>query len=221
MDALQVPQPSSEEEMNMMSPMTASDMSGAQSYTISRDDIRHQYGYTNDEYSKRRRTDNYALPHNATESLGEKSMVISVPTQNRSHRKSCTPPKRATQEEYIQKLVEASNGGGDDVCSLTEYDERALSHLRRNLKLVVRQKVFCEKKFLTEKGLLMMKYGTEKELPNNVLGMVLTNLNKENYSVLERVVFWKRWGMEVKRTLNDLKSSVSRLLKEVVIKGEN
>ena len=32
--------------------------------------------------------------------------------------------------------------------------------------------------------------------------------------------FWKRWGMEVKRTLNDLKSSVCRIIKDVVLKGK-
>ena len=220
MDPLQVPQGYEENQMNMMSPMTTSDMSGGQSSMISKDDMASHASSANDSYSKKQRTDRYVPAYNHATSLSDDSMVISVPGGDINLRSNCTPPRRATNEEYIQKLVEASNGAGDDADSLTEYDERAQAHLRRNLRLVVRQKVFCEKKFLTEKSLLMMKYGSENELPRNVLGMVLVNLNKDRCTVLERVVFWKRWGMEVKRTLNDLKSSVSRMLKDVVLKGE-
>ena len=65
-------------------------------------------------------------------------MVISVPPVNINHRGSCTTSNESCYtEEYIQKLVEAGNGAGNDLESLTEYDERAHVHLWRNLKLVV------------------------------------------------------------------------------------
>ena len=222
MGTLEIPTQSSELELNAMSPMTSSATSRGNSSMVSRDDAgSFQSRSTIESHRKKSRRDPYLYTKSSSRSMGEDSLVISVPSTNGRDNGSCTDSNVSLrQEEYIQKLVEAGNGARDDLESITEYDERANTHLRRNLKLVVRQKVFCEKKFLTDKSLLMMKYGTEDELPMNVLGIVLVNLNKDRMTVLDRVVFWKRWGMEVKRTLNDLKSSVCRIIKDVVLKGK-
>jgi hypothetical protein len=223
MGTLEIPTESNELRLHAMSPMTSSATSRENSSFVSKDDTgSHQSKSTVEWHRKKKRRDHYIHQDSSSRCLGKNSLIISVPSENGSNREDCTASSITLHsEEYIQKVVEASNGAQNDHESISEYDERAILHLRRNLKLVVRQKVFCEKKFLTDKSLLMMKYGTEQDLPSNVLGIVLINLNKERMSVLERVVFWRKWGMEVKRTLNDLKSSVSRLIKEVVLKGKN
>ena len=61
---------------------------------------------------------------------------------------------------------------------------------------------------------------TGDPVPNNILGVLLTQTMQESMSIVDRITFWKKWGVEVKKTINDLKTSTSRQIKSDIIVGK-
>ena len=123
------------------------------------------------------------------------------------------------EDDLLHKIIEAHNGLSQ-TDEGSDYRQREEEQIRRNLKSVVKRKVFSTKKFLTDKSLISMEYGKKDRLPDNILGTILIHLNKGNLNMIERIGFWKLWGGEVKKILQELKSNITKDVKTVVLQGK-
>ena len=65
---------------------------------------------------------------------------------------------------------------------------------------------------MTEKSMKIMDV-TGYPLPTNMLGSILKHTMQERMDVVDRISFWKKWGGEVRKTINEMKTTTSRQVK--------
>ena len=115
--------------------------------------------------------------------------------------------------DLIKTILNAANR------TVSEKNKRYDNTMKYNIVQITKQFVWKNTKFLTDNTIRTMDV-TGDPVPNNILGVLLTQTIQESMSIVDRITFWKKWGVEVKKTINDLKTSTSRQIKSDIIVGK-
>ena len=118
-----------------------------------------------------------------------------------------------TDRDLIKTILNAANR------TKAEEIKRYYNTMKYHIVQITKQFIWKNTKFLTDNTIKTMDV-TGDPVPNNILGVLLTQTMQESMSIVDRITFWKKWGVEVKKTINDLKTSTSRQIKSDIIVGK-
>ena len=105
-----------------------------------------------------------------------------------------------TDRDLIKTILNAANRTKSE--EIKRYDNTMKYHIVQ----ITKQFIWKNTKFLTDNTIKTMDV-TGDPVPNNILGVLLTQTMQESMSIVDRITFWKNWGVEFKKQL-----MISRLL---------
>ena len=113
----------------------------------------------------------------------------------------------------LQKLLHATTL---DFVDATEAKNHSCPGTKSIIEITVRDVVWSKYKFLSDYDMRKLNVDKSEE---NCLGLILSSMNKDNYSIGERLLFWKQWGTTVKLRIAQMRTQVTGMVKKDCIQG--
>ena len=84
----------------------------------------------------------------------------------------------------------------------------------------VREEIWNDNKFLTDNSIKKIKFDERSMNNKNILNVLLKRTRKLNLDIYDRLKFWRKYGKEVQKELNTMKSTCTKQIKECLLKGK-
>ena len=88
------------------------------------------------------------------------------------------------------------------------------------VKTCIRQHIWCNNKFLTDKTMKTMNI-SDRTNPHSIINVLLKYTRRERISDVHRFRFWKKYGPLVQKELNTMKTIATRAIRTALMPGKS
>lgn len=177
---------------------------------IPRVDLNQQQQLQLYHQSQNTQNSNEYVGNNNLSSTNRRSTTNSLSSLSHVTQHSVVPSNTGNDTESISKVI--------DVCN--EIDIEDDCHATESLvRKCIRNEIWATNKFVTDNTIKHMKIENRSN-PKSVLNILLKYTRKQNLDNLERLKFWKKYGVAVQLEVNVLKTITSRAIKDELMIGK-